>query len=108
MIMDNQKDKRIDEILGSLDRPQRATAPDFFYTRLKARMQKESGVEPVRPKSWVLRPVIVMATLLLVLLLNAFVFIQSGNDVSNVEDDSIQAIAAEYNLTDGISEEVYK
>ena len=34
----NKQDK-IEQILQSLDANQRASAPDFFYTRLKARME---------------------------------------------------------------------
>ena len=37
--MDNNRNKKIEDILGSLDTNQRAPAPDFFYTRLKARME---------------------------------------------------------------------
>ena len=40
-----EKTKQIDEILSGLDGVQRASAPEFFYTRLKARMEK--GFEPV-------------------------------------------------------------
>lgn len=98
----------IEDILNSLDGARRATTPDFFYTRLKARMEKGYAA-PVQ-KHWVLRPVYAMAALVLVILLNAAVILQGANAPENngSETETYQSIAAEYNLNDTITEEVYK
>ena len=108
----NTKRNKTEEILESLDGVSRAQAPDFFYTRLKARLEKETGTGSYSPKrSWVLRPIFVIASLCLVLLLNAFIFLQSNTITTtsaNTDDESIQSIAAEYSLNDTISEEVYQ
>ena len=102
--MNIEKNKKTDEILNSLDGMMKATAPDFFYTRLKARMEK--GYEPVRKKQGALRPVFAFAALAVVLLVNAAVILkkESGNEViSNNDNDSLQSIAAEYRLNEVVS-----
>jgi hypothetical protein len=108
--MTREPNKKIDEILESLDHVKRASAPDFFYTRLKARMEK--GYEPSVKRPWVLRPVYALTALALVILLNAAVILQrnNANDVAGngTDTEAYQSIAAEYNLDDNITEEVYK
>ena len=54
MTMNTERNKQAEEIINSLDGVKRASAPDFFYTRLKARMEK--GLDPGYRRSWVLRP----------------------------------------------------
>jgi hypothetical protein len=98
--MSTQNNKKIEEILNSLDGVKRTPAPDFFYTRLKARMEKD--ILPAPARSRILRPAYAFAALVLVLLVNAAVILKnnSGNVVSAAEGDSLQSIAAEYNLND--------
>jgi hypothetical protein len=110
VIMKPQKDQKIEEILQSLDGMGRASAPDFFYTRLQARMEKEL-VRPVAQKRpLVLRPVFAFAALLIVLLVNAAIIFQGSNNASEEipEANAYQSIAAEYSLNETISEEVYR
>lgn len=100
--MNTEKNKRIEDILNSLDGTQRAAAPDFFYTRLKARMEKEltSG----RNRSWAIRPAYAFAALTLVLLVNAFVLLQKDEAGSiadtGTDTDYAQSVAADYSLND--------
>lgn len=100
--MNNHNNKKIEEILSSLDGSQRAAIPDFFYTRLKAKMQKE--LEPFPMKSWVLRPAFAIAVLIAVLVINAVVIFRNGttktNEIATNNDDTFQSIAAEYRLND--------
>lgn len=97
--MKTDYDKKTEEILSSLDKIQKAVAPDFFYTRLKARMEKESEVPAARP--WVLRPVYTFAALVIILLINAFVlFKENSTNQTTTTVDPMQSIAAEYNLND--------
>lgn len=104
----NIERNKIEEILGSLDGVKRAAMPDFFYTRLKARMLArheeggEKGLEPSVKKSWVLRPVFALAALVLVLLINAAVILKGNFVKENTTGDTetIQSIAAEYSLND--------
>lgn len=104
--MDTENNKKMEEILNSLDGCQRAGAPDFFYTRLKAKMEK--GIEPSTPQSWVLRPVFAVAAVLVVLLINAAVIFNNRNSSSSEEKvsfdtETFQSIAAEYRLNDNTS-----
>lgn len=109
-IMNNKRNNKIEDILESLDGNQRASVPDFFYTRLKAKMEK--GNEQVVHKSWLLRPAYAIAALVIVLLINAAVIFKGGNTNKQVtpavETETLQSIAAEYSLNDTITEEVYK
>ena len=104
--MENNRNKKIEDILGSLDNTKGAAAPDFFYTRLKARMEK--GFEPAVPRSWILRPAYALVAILLVLVINAAVIV-NGNTVADNSvtaatggdnTESFQSIAAEYSLND--------
>ena len=98
MKMENDK---VDQLISSIDGIQRAAAPDFFYTRLAARMEKDN--EAVINRPWYLRPVYTFAVLLLVMVFNAyFLFNHSSNTESVVVNtaDTMQSIAAEYNLND--------
>lgn len=99
--MNNEINRKLEAILGSLDGVKRATTPDFFYTRLKARMEK--GYETATPRSWMFRPVYAMAALVVVVLVNAAVIYNGQSTVKeNIvpEIDISQTVAAEYSLND--------
>ena len=102
--MNNDTANQIDSILSSLDQVKRASAPDYFYTRLKGRMQRESE-QPVG--FWLLRPVSAIALLLLLLSINAFLLIdrqQETADVATVSDNEYSNdIASEYRLHDNLT-----
>lgn len=102
--MNTEQNKKVEEILSSLDGCARASAPEFFYTRLQARMEKEI-TRPERP-AWVFRPAFAVATLVVVLLVNAFVLLQRRNTENNItssDTDNLQSVAAEYRLNDNNS-----
>ncbi len=103
--MNTRKEKMIDEILNSLDGCTPATAPDFFYTRLKARMDKEA--DPAARTSWMLRPAYAFAGMAIILLINVLaVFNQhTATEESTVstETDSFQSLASEYRLNESSS-----
>jgi hypothetical protein len=105
-IMKQEKQDRIEQILNSWDGAKKAEAPAFFYTRLKARMEREAGEQPV--KSWLLKPAFVIAALAAVIVINAFIFFQDGNTTitTSPTEESMQSIAAEYNLSDITLEEI--
>ena len=67
--------KRIDETLNSLDTIQRAKAPAFFYTRLKARLEREleNGGPITR---WLTRPALTLSIAAIVLVMNITVIAQ--------------------------------
>ena len=96
----NKQDK-IEQILQSLDANQRAAAPDFFYTRLKARMEREFS-DGKKNKAWILRPAYALVVLVMVLVLNALVILKGSEtpDLNNNDTETVQSIAAEYSLND--------
>ena len=100
--MNINRNKQVEEILGSLDGSQRAAAPDFFYTRLKARMER--GLEQAQSlnKSWLLRPAFAITALAVILLINAFVILKNdaSKDTATNDVETLQSIAAEYSLND--------
>lgn len=103
--MENNRNNNIEDILNSLDNSQRAVAPDFFYTRLVARMER---VLPVKNNtSWRLKPVYVIGAFLMVLAVNAVVLLKGQSETDNFtvdNDESVQqSIAAEYSLNDNNS-----
>jgi hypothetical protein len=104
--MKPEKSKKIEEILASLDGIRPATAPSFFYTRLKARM--EAGLVKKESRPLLLRPVYILATIMVVLLMNALVVLNSGSGEGNEisEQETEQSIAAEYNINTNLTYEI--
>jgi hypothetical protein len=98
-----ESNKKVEEILSSLDGCQRVSAPDFYYTRLRARMEGRSG----KSYNWILRPIYVVAALLLLLIVNTIVLLKGQNETSTTASDNLeviqQSIAAEYSLNDNNS-----
>ena len=102
--MNTNKENRIDEILNSLDGCTQATAPDFFYTRLKARMERE--VAPAARTSWMLRPAHAFAGMTIILLINVLAVFNQPRTEDNTaasEVDTFQSLASEYRLNEGNS-----
>jgi hypothetical protein len=109
--MKKENEKNIDDILNSIEGIHRVPAPDFFYTRLRARMEKEVSV-PVVKRS-VLQPAFIISGLVLLLLINAMVLLKNrGINGSNTiptsarENDNLQIIATAYHINDISSEEL--
>ena len=71
----NHNHKGIDETLNSLDSIKRAQAPAFFYTRLKARLEREleNGGPITR---WLTRPALTLSIGVIVLVMNITVIAQ--------------------------------
>lgn len=109
--MNKENEKNTEKILGSIEGIQRVPAPDFFYTRLKARMEKEMPVPVVRKR--MLQPSFIISGLVLLLLINAMILLKNrGADSSNTtttsarENDNLQIIATAYHINDISSEEL--
>jgi hypothetical protein len=96
--------KYIEQDLASLDGMKRAAAPDFFYTRLQARMENELTTPAWIPFG---KPVWLIATLLVFLVLNTMMIKQtklSKTSTSSVtEGSSLQSFAAEYELSSTVN-----
>jgi hypothetical protein len=96
----------VDEHLQSFQGMQEATTDDFFYTRLKgkmlARQKGGQGNEPRQGWSLPLKPVWVIGTLSLLLVVNGFMLSQqSKNNKTKMatSSPSLQNFAASYDQT---------
>jgi len=97
-----QKEKiqvEIEQTLQSLDKVKRAEANPFLFTRIKARMDKKAnGWEWIF--SFVSRPVIAIAIMVLVMAVNGWALFGSGsNDTATADNSNIAGseLANEYN-----------
>lgn len=113
MYMKKQASNKTDEILNSLDAVKRIKAPDFFYTRLKAKMlARQTGGEtsPLAiPTRRILRPAYVIAFLAALIVFNLVSLIKQNNEknvAANAEQENSQTIASAYHLDDNLSLEL--
>lgn len=87
-----------EKILISLDGIEKIPAPGFFYTRVAARMKRESGVQgkPVL----ILRPAFLSTCLLVALIINVAALLNKENKpAASVEaTPAAENFAKEYNL----------
>ncbi len=98
--MEKNIQNRVDETMSSLDNMHRAEMPPFFQTRLMARVEKANELE----SNWltVRKPVLVIAVLAVLLLMNTVLLTQqtNGSTKNNAfENQSLQGFASEYQLS---------
>lgn len=91
--------QKVEKTLQSLDEIKRAEANPFLFTRIIARVQQEqSGWE--RITSFISRPAIALAMLILVMAVNALVVFNSGTETTaETESMAVSSIIDEYNMT---------
>lgn len=70
---------KIERALESLDGMQRATPQPWFYTRVKARLQREEKTIWESIGSFLSKPAVAMAGLGMILVLNIFVLFKQDN-----------------------------
>ena len=78
--MKPETEKRIEETLNSLDGIQRAEPQPFFYTRVIGRLQRDEKNIWEKMGSFLSRPVVVIAGLVLILVVNGFMLLQQENN----------------------------
>ena len=99
--MNNNSQIESDKVLNSLDNCKRATVPDFFYTRLKARMERD--VNKGENRSWILRPAYALGGLAFLLVINTIVILQKDETEINdatADTETVQSAAEYYSLND--------
>lgn len=93
----NHHSNKIEETLQGLDGMHRAKAPAFFYTRLKARLEREYGSGPV--VRLLTRPALALTVAVIVLVLNAAVITQLWQkETPAVATENSPVIAADYSM----------
>lgn len=93
--------KNIDQLLESLDGMQKASAPDFFHTRLMAKLEKNQLRS--KPSVWgfMLKPLPVLAMLGCLIVLNIYTLNTMMNNKSQssaTQQEGIMSFASEYDL----------
>lgn len=78
--------KKVDAALASVDSIERAVPNSFFYTRLQARLQRGELNAWDRVSRALARPAVALASLALVLLLNAAVVVTGISNTNNNAD----------------------
>jgi hypothetical protein len=96
--MENKATPLVDDYLQNLYEMQPAATDEFFYTRLKARMEKDTAAV-----NWglPLKPVWVIGMLTVLLAVNALMFVSKPVKQvdTSAEPLSLQAFAESYDLT---------
>ena len=83
-------DNHLDKVLNSVEGIQRATPTPFFYTRLMAKLERNDQSSWQRISSFVGRPVIAFATILLVICINIFaIYSNSDSTINTTEVNTI-------------------
>ncbi len=94
--MKNITDEQIEKEFDIFATMKVASAPDFFYTRLKARMESESTSNEA---VFYIKPILVICVLSLFLFINSLLI---GNDTQIVRTNTntnIEALAVSYDQT---------
>lgn len=98
-----ENNQRTERVMKSLDNLQKASAPDFFYTRLTGKMQRD--MEPEKKPFLILRPAFITAALSLVFIINIFSLTQLNKQPKQVNKPAtIESFATAYNMN---TESVY-
>ena len=97
--------KKIDEVMQSMDIITRATPRPFLFTRLEARMQNERNMWS-KLSSFVATPVVAFACICFVLIMNAMVILLSNTSGNSLTQQGSELATADeysqvsYNLYD--------
>ena len=80
---ENNIGQKVEKALSSLDGIQRATPGPFFFTRVQARVQRQTGSGWDQAISFITRPAVALVGLCIILLLNAAAFwLQPGSSIA--------------------------
>ena len=97
--------KKVEEVLGSLDNIQRAEPQSFFFTRVNARLKRDEKSFWETTGAFLARPAVAIAGLCMILALNVFILIQKETTTSSApisetaqptEDENIFAAVNTY------------
>src|SRR5258705_11985121 len=89
--------QEIEQTLQSLDSVKRAGANPFLFTRIQARMNKKTSRWEERTFSFISKPAIAFAILLLVMAVNGWALWGSGSDENITADNGNTSVPEFYN-----------
>jgi hypothetical protein len=94
--MKNMSNEQFEQEMNIISNLKEVRAPNFFYTRLKARMDKENlSNELASP----FQPIIVICALTLLLFINSLLLKSDSNIVNTNSSQEMEAFAASYDQT---------
>ncbi len=91
--MRNINDEQFEQDLNVVSNLKEVSAPDFFYTRLKAKMEKEAKLEQFEGS---LKPITLICILTLFLFINSLIVGKESTVVQSSSNQDIEAFAASY------------
>ena len=107
MTPEHKIQQEIEQTLQSLNNVKRAEANTFLFTRIKARMNKKpGGWEWI--SSFVSRPAIAIAIVLLVMAVNGWALWGGSDSVETITDNTSLELANEYNTVASVNNYDYE
>ena len=94
--MKNMSNEQFENEMKTISNLKEVGAPNFFYTRLKARMEKENLSNELAST---FQPIIVICALTLFLFMNSLLLKSDSNIVNTNSSQEIEAFAASYDQT---------
>lgn len=92
-------ENKVEETLNSLDHARRASANPFLYTRIMASLNADEESAWAVAFRFVSRPVIALATVLVIILINSLVLYKSSETAQTPVQEEDQVFASEYNFS---------
>ena len=109
MTSKEQIQQEIDQTLQSIDGAKRAEANPFLFTRIQARMNKKTSPWEERTFSFISRPAIAFAIVVLVMAVNGWALFGSGsNETSGTDTANVSELANEYNAVASVNNYDYE
>jgi hypothetical protein len=93
--------KNIDQLLESFDGIQKASAPDFFHTRLMAKLERDQPNQKSTAWGGMLKPLPILAVLGCLIALNIYTLstmVKGETQLSTSQQGGIVSFASEYDL----------
>ena len=97
MTANEHTEKRVEEVLGSLDNVVQAHTKAHFYTRLRSRMENDEGVW-TKIAAYISRPPVALTFIVLLLAINLFILFSNKATVPEDNVDHMTALAQEYHF----------
>ncbi len=94
--MKNMSDEQFDYEMNVISNLKEVGVPNFFYTRLKARMKKENLTNELAIP---LKPILVICALALFLFINNLLLKNNSTIVNTNSNQEMEAFAASYDQT---------
>lgn len=86
-------DDQLEHDLNIISNLKEVSAPDFFYTRLKTKMDKEAKSNEFADS---INPIVVISILTLFLFINSLIMEKESSNIHSSSNHDIEAFAASY------------